>query len=178
MVSEEVEAVFDWLSLDDNESVVWQGKPHESSLVPALVVGIPLSLVLVGIPIIVTAYLQRENTAYVVTTDALYRKSGVLSRSVQRVDFGKVQNTTYSQGFFGQQFGYGTVDISTAGGAGVELAFESIPESKRVQGLIKSKENTCTFRRGMNPTLCSPTHRRHASRIFNARSSVLVLILT
>jgi uncharacterized membrane protein YdbT with pleckstrin-like domain len=102
-------------------------------------VGIPLSLVLIGIPIVVSAYLQRENTAYVVTTDALYRKSGVLSRSVQRVDFGKVQNTTYSQGFFGRQFGYGTVDVSTAGGAGVELAFESVPEPKRVQELVNRR---------------------------------------
>jgi uncharacterized membrane protein YdbT with pleckstrin-like domain len=139
MVPDDTETAFDWLSLDDDESVVWQGKPHQSSLVPALVVGVPLSLVLIGIPILVAAYLQRENTAYVVATDALYRKSGVLSRSVQRVDFGKVQNTTYSQGFFGQRFGYGTVDVSTAGGAGVELAFESVPEPKRVQELINRR---------------------------------------
>jgi len=30
-----------------------------------------------------------------------YKKTGVLSRDVQRIDFGKVQNTSYSQGFFG-----------------------------------------------------------------------------
>ncbi|MFC7177323.1 PH domain-containing protein [Halosegnis marinus] len=138
MVSD-TEGTFDWLSLDEGEEVVWQGIPHKSSLVPALVVGVPLSLVLVGVAIIAAAYLQRENTEYVVTTDALYRKSGVFSRNVQRVDFGKVQNTTYTQGFFGKQFGYGTVGISTAGGAGVELSFDSVPDPKDVQERINKR---------------------------------------
>lgn len=139
MVSESADGAFDWLSLDEGETVVWQGIPHKSSLVPALVIGLPLSLVLVGIPIVVSAYLQRENTEYVVTTDALYRKSGVLSRNVQRVDFGKVQNTTYTQGFFGKRFGYGTVGISTAGGTGVELSFDSVPDPKAVQERINKR---------------------------------------
>ena len=132
-------AQFDWISLDDDEEVVWADTPHESSLVPALVVGVPLAIVLVGIPIIVAAYLHRENTAYVVTNRALYRKSGIISRNVQRVDLGKVQNTTYSQGFFGQRFGYGTVEVSTAGGSGVELTFDSISDPKRVQELINTQ---------------------------------------
>jgi uncharacterized membrane protein YdbT with pleckstrin-like domain len=130
---------FDWLTLDDDEEVVWSGKPHESSLIPALVVGIPLSLLLVGLFIIAASYLTRENTEYVVTTDALYRKSGILSRSVQRVDFEKVQNTSYSQGFFGQQFGYGNIDVSTAGGSGIEMSFQSVPDPKDVQELINRR---------------------------------------
>lgn len=133
------DASFDWLSLDDDETVVWSGKPHQSSLIPALVVGVPLSILLVGLFVIAAAYLQRENTEFVVTSDALYRKRGVLSRSVQRVEFGKVQNTSYSQGFFGQRFGYGTIEISTAGGSGIEMSFESVPDPKSVQELINKR---------------------------------------
>lgn len=132
-------ATLDWLTLDADESVVWAGKPHESSLIPALVVGVPLSLVLVGLLVIAGAYLNRENTQYVVTTDALYRKSGVLSRDVQRIDFGKVQNTSYSQGFFGSRFGYGNVDVSTAGGSGVEMRFQSVPDPRAVQERINER---------------------------------------
>lgn len=135
----DAQPTFDWLTLDGDEAVVWAGKPHESSLVPALVVGIPLTLVLIGIPIIVAAYLTRENTEFVVTTEALYRKSGILSRNVQRVDFEKVQNTSYSQGVFGRQFGYGSVEVSTAGGAGVEMSFQSVPDPKRVQELVSAR---------------------------------------
>lgn len=129
----------DWLTLDEDEEIVWSGKPHESSLIPALVVGLPLSLVLVGLFIIAGSYLQRENTQYVVTTDGLYKKTGILSRDVQRIDFGKVQNTSYSQGFFGSRFGYGNVDISTAGGSGIEMQFRSVPEPREVQELINKR---------------------------------------
>ena len=129
----------DWLTLDTDEEIVWSGTPHESSLVPALVFGLPLSIVLVGLFIIAAAYLQRENTQYVVTTDALYKKTGVLSRDVQRIDFGKVQNTSYSQGFFGARFGYGNVDVSTAGGSGVEMQFASVPDPRAVQERINKR---------------------------------------
>jgi len=81
----------DWLTLDGDEEIVWSGKPHEVSLIPALVVGLPLALILIGLLIIAGSYLQRENTQYVVTTDGLYKKTGVLSRDVQRIDFGKVK---------------------------------------------------------------------------------------
>ncbi|ELZ38516.1 PH domain-containing protein [Halorubrum distributum] len=129
----------DWLTLDEDEEIVWSGKPHESSLIPALVVGLPLSLVLIGLFIIAGAYLQRENTQYVVTTDGLYKKTGILSRDVQRIDFGKVQNTSYSQGFFGSRFGYGNVDISTAGGSGIEMQFRSVPDPREIQELINKR---------------------------------------
>ena len=131
--------ISDWLTLDKDERIVWSGKPHESSLIPALVVGVPLSLVLIGLFIIAGSYLQRENTQYVVTTDGLYKKTGVLSRDVQRIDFGKVQNTSYSQGFFGSRFGYGNVDISTAGGSGIEMQFRSVPKPREVQELINKR---------------------------------------
>lgn len=129
----------DWLTLSEGERVVWSDVPHKSSLVPALVVGIPLSFLLVGLFIIAAAYLQRENTQYVVTTDALYTKTGVLSRDVQRIDFGKVQNTSYSQGVFGSWLGYGTVEISTAGGSGIEMAFNSVPDPRAVQERINER---------------------------------------
>lgn len=130
---------YDWLTLDEGENVLWSSVPHKYSLVPAFVIGLPLSLILVGIPIIVSAYLWRENTVYVITNRALYAKSGVLSRDVQRIDFGKVQNITYTQGVFGTQFGYGNVDISTAGSSGVEMRFTSIPDPKAVADRVKAR---------------------------------------
>ncbi|GGL59851.1 PH domain-containing protein [Halocalculus aciditolerans] len=132
-------ADLDWLTLDDGESVVWAGNPHESSMLPSVLMGLPLCLVLVGFAVIAEAYLSRENTQFVVTTDALYKKTGIFSRDVQRIDFEKVQNTSYSQGFFGTRFGYGDVDVSTAGGSGVEMRFGSVPDPKGVQELVNKR---------------------------------------
>jgi uncharacterized membrane protein YdbT with pleckstrin-like domain len=126
----------EWLTLEDGESIQWASTPHKYSLVPAFVVGIPLSVVLVGIPIVVGAYLQYTNTNYVVTNRGLYSKRGILSRDVQQIGFDKVQNISYSQSALGSSFGYGSVDVSTAGGSGVELEFRSIPDPASVQELI------------------------------------------
>jgi hypothetical protein len=52
----------DWLTLDRDEEIVWSGQPHASSLIPSLVVGVPLALILVGVFIVVGSYLHRENT--------------------------------------------------------------------------------------------------------------------
>ncbi|GAA0234907.1 PH domain-containing protein [Haladaptatus pallidirubidus] len=130
---------FDWFSPDDGEEVIWAGKQHPYSLVPAFVVGIPLTLVVVGLVIMVSAYLSYQNTNYVVTNDALYKKTGVLSRNVQRIEFDKVQDTSYRQSFFGAQFGYGTVDISTAGGSGVEMSFDNVDAPRDLQSLINER---------------------------------------
>ena len=129
-------ADFEWLSLDEGEEIVWSGGPDKRTLVPTFLVGIPLSIVLVGVFIIVGAYLRVTNTDYVVTNRGLYRKTGVLSRNVQRIDFEKVQNISYNQTALGNYFGYGNVDVSTAGGAGVEMRFQAVPNPREVQGLI------------------------------------------
>lgn len=133
------ELPLDWLSLEDGEAVRWASTPHKYSIVPAFVVGIPLSLVLIGIPIVVASYLQYKNTNYVVTDRGLYSKRGILSRDVQQIGFDKVQNISYSQSAIGSSLGYGSVDVSTAGGSGVELRFRNIPDPAAVQELI-SKE--------------------------------------
>jgi uncharacterized membrane protein YdbT with pleckstrin-like domain len=126
----------EWLTLEDGESIQWASTPHKYSLVPAFIIGIPLSLVLIGIPLLVGSYLQYTNTNYVVTNRGLYSKRGILSRDVQQIGFDKIQNISYSQSALGSSFGYGSVDISTAGGSGVELKFRSIPDPASVQELI------------------------------------------
>jgi len=130
---------FDWLTLDDDEAVLWADTPHPYSLVPSFIVGVPLSFVLVGIPLLVGSYLSHTNTNYVVTSDALYRKTGVLSRSVQRIEFDKVQDTSYSQTFLGAQFGYGSVNISTAGGSGIEMSFQNVADPQSLQTLVNER---------------------------------------
>jgi membrane protein YdbS with pleckstrin-like domain len=126
----------DWLTLEDGESIQWASTPHRYSLVPAFAFGIPLSLVLVGIPLLVGSYLQYTNTNYVVTNRGLYSKRGILSKDVKQIGFDKVQNISYSQSALGSSFGYGSVEISTAGGSGVELTFRSIPDPASVQELV------------------------------------------
>ena len=137
---------FEWLNLSSDEEIVWEGNPRMKSIIPAVVVGIPMIAAAgLGILIIAGAYLSVKNTDYVVTSDNLYVKKGVLSRSVQKIGFDKVQNISFSQGVLGNQFDYGNIEISTAGGQGVEMRFRSIETPKEVQerinGLMKKEQS-------------------------------------
>jgi len=142
------DTALDWLTLDGDEEVLWTSHPHRLSLLPALVIGVPLSVVLIGIPIVVGAYLNYVNTDHVVTTSGVYKKTGVLSRDVGKIGFEKVQNISYTQSALGANVGYGTVEISTAGGSGVEMTFRSVPDPAEVH--------------------CSTTYRWEAGRGFAA----------
>ncbi|MDF9745213.1 PH domain-containing protein [Natrinema salsiterrestre] len=136
---EDVGVDLEWLSLDDGEDVIWAGGPDRRTLIPAFAIGIPLSIVLIGLVIIASEYLRVTNTHYVVTTRALYKKTGVLSRDVKRIEHAKVQDISYSQSALGTHFGYGSVEVSTAGGSGVEMAFKSVPDPKAVQQRISER---------------------------------------
>lgn len=129
----------DWVNLDDGEEVLWQGQPRVKSILPAVVVGIPLIAAFgFGLLVIAGAYFSVKNTYFVVTDQGLYRKSGVLSRNVQKIGFDKVQNISFSQGVFGSYFDYGNVEISTAGGQGVEMRFNSIEQPREVEQIINN----------------------------------------
>ena len=110
-----------------------------ASIAPAIIIGIPLSVIGIGILIIVGAYLNIKNTDFVVTNEGLYKKTGVLSRSVQKIGFEKVQNISFSQGIIANYFGYGNVEISTAGGSGVEMRFNGIDDPKSVQERVATE---------------------------------------
>lgn len=132
-----MEESFDWVSLDSDEKVEWSGKPRIVSIIPSIVIGIfLLPFAGLGLVVMIASYLQIKNTDFVVTNQGLYQKQGVLSRSVQKIGFDKVQNISFNQGVLGNYFGYGNVAISTAGGSGVEMSFNSIENPKEVQELI------------------------------------------
>lgn len=137
----------DWLTLDENEEVLWSGEPRMASIAPALIIGVPLIFVFgLGLVIIAGAYLNVKNTDFVVTNEGLYKKTGVLSRSVQKIGFEKVQNISFSQGIIANYFGYGNVEISTAGGSGVEMRFNGIDDPKSVQERVAKEMKKQTGR--------------------------------
>lgn len=130
---------YDWTTFEEGEVVRWEGQPHVYSLIPAFIVGIPLSVFVIGLIIIGWAWVDRKNTTYVITNRAVYRKRGAISRDVKRVSFEKIQNTSLKQGVFGTHFDYGNVEISTAGSEGAEVTFRAVPEPRSVQQRVNAQ---------------------------------------
>ena len=75
---DETSASYDWLTLDEDEEILWAGQPASETMYGAYLVGIPTILLLgLGLLIIASAYLTRENTDYVITTKSVYKKTGI-----------------------------------------------------------------------------------------------------
>jgi uncharacterized membrane protein YdbT with pleckstrin-like domain len=162
----------DWLSLDDDEAVVWTGRPRTRSILSTVagsIVGVvaavavaawittsgvtigppgiqrlvPAGIVALAVLWAVTrigsAYLRIRNTDYVLTSRGLYRKTGVLSETTTRVAIDRIQNTTLSKGLFGNLFDYGDVDVSTAGGSGVELSITDLDDPGELRDLLRKR---------------------------------------
>lgn len=131
--------VSEWLSLDPEEEVVWVGEPSMSSMIGTIVTGVLLVPLLIGILILLAtpfSYLSIKNTDFVVTSKSLYVKKGVLSTNIETVDLDKIQNTEYSQSFWGKQLGYGNIEISTAGSSGTDITFQAIENARSVRERI------------------------------------------
>lgn len=146
--------VDEWMARGDDEDVLWSGTPRVTTVLPAVAVGLVLAavgvagavtqnqpalslLVLVGLAIAVGASLRVVNTRYVVTDHALYRKTGVLSRHVERVSLRRVQNSAFTQGVLGSLFDYGTVSVEAAGGG--SIAFADIDDPRDVRALVEKQ---------------------------------------
>lgn len=146
--------VDEWMARGDDEDVLWSGTPRVTTVLPAVAVGLVLAavgiagavtqnqpalslLALVGLAIAVGASLRVVNTRYVVTDHALYRKTGVLSRHVERVSLRRVQNSAFTQGVLGSLFDYGTVSVEAAGGG--SIAFADIDDPRDVRALVEKQ---------------------------------------
>lgn len=130
------------MELLEGERILWQGRPSWRAHLSFFVVWIPLALVPViiagllrandqgtGLPywqwllislvlvVGVAAWdaLQRYATFYVVTTQRLRVRRGILSRREQTARFERVQNVNVSQSLIDRLVDVGTVEFDTAG---------------------------------------------------------------
>lgn len=139
----------EWLSLDPDEAVEWIGRPAIETLYGTIATGLVLTPVVIGLLILLGVpftYLRIQHTDYVVTSKSLYLKRGIFSRNIETVDLDRIQNTEFSQSFWGRQFGYGDIAISTAGSSGAEITFSGIGDATTVRDRITELQAARTGR--------------------------------
>ncbi|MFC7156711.1 PH domain-containing protein [Halomarina halobia] len=146
----------DWVTLGPNEQVVWSGHPSLYPAALSLVAGavlfllgpvsfallpepwslIGIGLLLAGIAVALVTYFRHRSTRYVITSNEVYEKRGLLSRQVTSLRMDRVQNTTYEQSFLQRLLSYGDVHIDTAGSGGTEIVFHNVTDPQEVSQLI------------------------------------------
>ncbi len=148
----------DWLHLTDGEEVRWSGRPALVTILPELLAGvvlvaigvtvialfsgmsaavvIGLLVVLSGLAIAGLAYLRWWRLMYVITTQEIYVKEGLVSRDVTQIRLDRVQNTTYNQSVLQRLLSIGTVVLYTAGSGTMDVEMEDVPRPERVVGIL------------------------------------------
>lgn len=87
----------------------------------------------------VRAYLRTRNTEYLLTTENVYKRTGVWSENVTRVGIDRIQNTQLRKDLFGTLFDYGTIHVSTAGGSGAEMSIEDLDNPDELRAELRTR---------------------------------------
>jgi uncharacterized membrane protein YdbT with pleckstrin-like domain len=108
----------------------------------------------VGVPVVVVAlllvvlggFLQRMATHYVVTTQRLRIRRGILSRHVQQTQLDRVQNVNTEQSLSERVLRIGTVDFDTAGTDDSDFTFRGIADPAGVVASVDRAQRAAAGR--------------------------------
>ena len=76
--------------------------------------------------VLLVGFVKRMGTRYVITTERLHIRRGILSRATQETRIQRVQNVNTQQSLFARILRVGTVDFDTAGTDDSEFRFVGV----------------------------------------------------
>jgi uncharacterized membrane protein YdbT with pleckstrin-like domain len=135
-----------------SERELYEGRPSWRALLTFYVAGIGLAVavfLIVGFLVdemaiaaaaavaiaaltLIIGYLRRIATKYLITTQRLRIRKGILRKKVQETRLERVQNVNYEQGVLDRIFRVGNVDFDTAGTDDSEFVFEWVNNPEKV----------------------------------------------
>jgi uncharacterized membrane protein YdbT with pleckstrin-like domain len=143
------------MDLHPGEEILFDGHPSWRATLGFYVVGFVVAVVAgivagvaagtgIGVVVLLVAFaivllvglLRRIGTHYLVTTQRLRIRRGILSRSVQQTQLDRVQNVNTDQSFFERVLQIGTVDFDTAGTDDSDFTFRGIADPEEVVGAV------------------------------------------
>jgi uncharacterized membrane protein YdbT with pleckstrin-like domain len=156
------------MDLHPGEEVVFEGHPswrallsfYIGGLVGAAIIGLIVALiattvtgVLVGAAlaalVLLYGFVKRMSTTYMVSTQRLYIRRGILSKRVQQTRVDRVQNVNTDQSLRERLLRVGTVDFDTAGTDDSEFRFVGISSpAKVVIAVDKAQRDAAALERG------------------------------
>ena len=118
------------VTLYDENPSMFRNRPVEF-IVTAL-----LCIIGVGLVIFLIWWLRCKGTQLTITSDRTRLRKGILSKSITEVWHQDVRNVQLNQTFFQRLLGVGSLGISSAGQAGLEISVSGIPDPEQVKDLI------------------------------------------
>ena len=118
------------VTLYDENPSMFRNRPVE------FIVTVVLCLIVVGFVIFFMWWLRCKGTQLTITSERTRLRKGILSKSITEVWHQDVRNVLLNQTFFQRLLGVGSLGISSAGQAGLEISVSGIPDLNRVKELI------------------------------------------
>jgi uncharacterized membrane protein YdbT with pleckstrin-like domain len=151
------------MELHPDERVVFQGHPSwravlsfyiggvAGAAVIAVIVALIWSVLLAGLAfvvltalVVVAGLVKRTATDYMVSTQRLYIRRGLLSKKVQQTRIDRVQNVNTEQSVRERLLRVGTVDFDTAGTDDSEFRFVGISDPSAVAEAVDRAQRDAT----------------------------------
>ncbi len=153
------------MELGPGETTIFDGHPSWRSVLEvyakgdalALVVGAVLwfavapgtgvsAAIFLAIATALTGSIKRRGTRYVITSQRLWIRQGIFSRSEQQTRLERVQDVATRQSFFERLLGIGTVDFDTAGNDEDDFRFVSVDDPAAVVRAVDEAQRALTAR--------------------------------
>lgn len=120
------------------ERTIWEGHPSSLYYLGHWILGVLLlPLFGLGLILIVNAILDRHTKLFILTNKRVMSKAGIISRTTCEVTLADVRNINMRQSLSELLFGLGTVQIGSAGTAGIEVQFSGIANPARIRDQIR-----------------------------------------
>src|SRR5918994_1551735 len=118
------------MDLHPGEELVFKGHPSWRSVLLFYVAGVALTAAAAAVLVLVllVGLIKRMATRYVITTERLHIRRGILSKATQETRVERVQNVNTQQSLFERILQVGTVDFDTAGTDDSEFRFLGVSD--------------------------------------------------
>ena len=123
-----------------DEKTLWEGHPSGLCYIGHWILGV-LLFIPIGLIFIIYAVLDRKTRVFTLTTRKVMMQSGIISRKTSEVSMRDIRSINMSQGILERLFGLGTVQIGSAGTAGIEVEFKGIRNPSQVRDQIRKTKD-------------------------------------
>ena len=153
------------MDLHPGEEIVFDGHPSWRAILGFYVLGFLAALaagVLAGViagstagvvvlvvalaVVVLVGFVRRVATHYLVTTQRLRIRRGILSRRVQQTQLDRVQNVNTNQSLLERILQVGTVDFDTAGTDDSDFTFHGIADPEEVVAAVDQAQRIAAAR--------------------------------
>ncbi len=118
------------------ERTLWRDNPTHWAYLSVYILGAFLIPLVIGIPIVIWAILDRKHTVYTVTNKRVTQKSGIIGKDLSEVDLKDIRNVLVKYGILDRLLGIGNIGLGTAAQAGIEIKMKGFRDPERIRKLI------------------------------------------